>query len=185
MFVRGEQPEIFLRDTLAALLNTCLILYTESSIENIDICSRGRGLPAGGIFLPVVPQGDSLQEAIIVIVRITRRRCRSAELREAGGKASPRQGSRWQRGCITFPYTPPLRSIEILMTPSTVPEAWGNKYQTEDIYTDVISSLLCISISTASSVAKKPAVEHDSPILDLFIPVEPGQPHNRGYYIRG
>jgi hypothetical protein len=63
VFVRGEQPEIFLRDELAALLNACLILYTESSIENIDICSRGRGLPAGGIFLPLVPQGDSLQEA--------------------------------------------------------------------------------------------------------------------------
>jgi hypothetical protein len=56
----------------------------------------------------------------------------------------------------------------------------GNKYQTWAIYTDVISSLLSINISTASSVAKAPVAKLDSPNLIRFLAVEPMQPHNRG-----
>jgi hypothetical protein len=51
------------KESLAALLNTCLILYTQSSTQKTEIIEGGGLLPAGGIFLPVVPQGDSFQEA--------------------------------------------------------------------------------------------------------------------------
>jgi len=51
------------KDMLAVLPITCRLLYTQSSSGKIYKCIGGRVLPAGGIFLSVVPQGDSFQEA--------------------------------------------------------------------------------------------------------------------------